>query len=147
MTTTTTPLFETEMRIQVAAAEAGIIDATVITSDHRMARAIVRLVDELRWLNTIVLLTTPGAAAASPDTHVCAVKLAAALTLESATDLLAMPSARSLFRREAWWTMKMSSARWQDFVKQAVGQDVPANLAQVVAEVAERLEPILERLP
>jgi hypothetical protein len=30
MTTTTTPLFETEMRNQVAAAEAGIIDATVM---------------------------------------------------------------------------------------------------------------------
>ena len=57
------------------------------------ARAIVRLVDELRWLNSIVVLTAPGSAGASPDTHVCAVKLAAAATLESATDLLAMPSA------------------------------------------------------
>src|SRR5436309_3098859 len=27
--------------------------------------------------------------------------------------------ARALFRREAWWTMKMSKARWQDFVEES----------------------------
>jgi hypothetical protein len=48
---------------------------------------------------------------------------------------------------QAWWTMKMSSARWQDFVKESGGQEVPGNLMRVVAEVAERLKPILERLP
>ena len=52
----------------------------------------MRLVDELRWLNTIVLGSMPGPPGASPDEHVCAVRLAAATTLESATDLLAMPS-------------------------------------------------------
>jgi hypothetical protein len=57
------------------------------------ARAIVRLVDELRWLNTIVLRSAPASGGATPDEHVCAVKVAAAATLESATDLLATPSA------------------------------------------------------
>jgi hypothetical protein len=55
--------------------------------------------------------------------------------------------ARSLFGRDSWWSMKMSSARWQDFVKFCGGQETPRNLAHVVAEVAERLRPILERLP
>jgi hypothetical protein len=55
--------------------------------------------------------------------------------------------ARSLFRREAWWTMKMSRARWQDFVEESTDHAVPRNLAEVVTEVAERLGPILERLP
>jgi hypothetical protein len=55
-------------------------------------------------------------------------------------------AARSLFGRDSWWTMKRASARWQDFVKEARDQDVPGDLARVVAEVAERLEPILERL-
>lgn len=55
--------------------------------------------------------------------------------------------ARSLFDRESWWSMKRSAARWHDFVVQARGQDTPRNLAQVVAEVAERLGPILEQLP
>ncbi|HYT88995.1 MAG TPA: nucleotidyl transferase AbiEii/AbiGii toxin family protein [Gemmataceae bacterium] len=55
--------------------------------------------------------------------------------------------ARSIFGRDSWWTMKMSSARWQDFVRESRGQDVPRDLARVVAEIAERLNPILERLP
>jgi hypothetical protein len=55
--------------------------------------------------------------------------------------------ARSLFGRDSWWTMKRSAARWQDFVKQSREQEVPGNLAYIVAEVAERLAPILERLP
>lgn len=54
--------------------------------------------------------------------------------------------ARSLFAH-SWWTLKRSAARWQDFVQQANGQQVPRKLASVVAEVAERLAPILERLP
>jgi hypothetical protein len=55
--------------------------------------------------------------------------------------------ARELFRPDSWWAMKTSSARWHDFVKESRGQDVPANLARVVADVAGRLGPILERLP
>ena len=55
--------------------------------------------------------------------------------------------ARALFDRDAWWTMKTSAARWQDFAKEFGGQEVPRDLARVVAEVAERLRPILERLP
>jgi hypothetical protein len=55
--------------------------------------------------------------------------------------------ARSLFRRDSWWTMKTSRARWQDFVKEARGQEIPGDLARVVAEVAQRLGPVLERLP
>jgi hypothetical protein len=54
--------------------------------------------------------------------------------------------ARSIFSGE-WWSLKMSSARWQDFVKESKEQDVPRKLACVVAEVAERLAPSLERLP
>ena len=56
-------------------------------------------------------------------------------------------AARSLFGRDSWWAMKTSAARWQDFVRESRGQDVPGDLARVVAEVAERLRPILERLP
>jgi hypothetical protein len=55
--------------------------------------------------------------------------------------------ARSVFGRDSWWTLKTSSARWRDFVKESGGQGVPGNLAHVVMEVAERLKPILERLP
>jgi hypothetical protein len=55
--------------------------------------------------------------------------------------------ARALFDPDSWWSMKASAARWQDFVRASGGQEVPANLMRVVAQVAERLRPILERLP
>ena len=42
------------------------------------ARAMIRLVDELRWLNTIVLRSAPKRHMLHPDRAVCAVKLAAA---------------------------------------------------------------------
>jgi hypothetical protein len=59
----------------------------------------------------------------------------------------AVGDARSVFGPESWWTMKMSSARWQDFVRESRGQSVPGSLASVVEEVRGRLAPILERLP
>src|SRR5689334_19244840 len=44
--------------------------------------------------------------------------------------------ARALFGRGSWWGMKTSRARWHDFVTDSPGQDVPADLAGVVADVA-----------
>lgn len=49
------------------------------------ARTLVRLVDELRWLNDIVTMTPPGM---PKDARVHAVKCAAALVLERGADLL-----------------------------------------------------------
>ncbi len=54
--------------------------------------------------------------------------------------------ARALFARSSWWSKKMSSARWLDFVKSSRGRDVPRDLATVVAEIARRLVPVLEGL-
>jgi hypothetical protein len=56
-------------------------------------------------------------------------------------------AARTLFGRGSWWHMKFASARWQDYVRESWGQEVPRDLGRVVAEVAERLAPVLERLP
>lgn len=53
----------------------------------------------------------------------------------------------ALFGHASWWSMKMASARWQDFVREARGLETPGKLLHVVAEVADRLQPILERLP
>ena len=56
------------------------------------ARAVVRLVDELRWLNTIVLrsaLTVPHTMHGIPE--VCAVKRAAADVLTCAADVMESP--------------------------------------------------------
>jgi hypothetical protein len=54
---------------------------------------------------------------------------------------------RELFGPAAWWAMKLSSARWQDFARAQRGRDVPRDLAGVVAGVAARLVPLLEGLP
>ncbi len=55
------------------------------------ARAVVRLMDELRWLNQIVTLSQRSRAATPPDSAVCEVKEAGATVLELAADLLASP--------------------------------------------------------
>jgi hypothetical protein len=55
------------------------------------ARAAIRLVDELRWLNSIVLRTTPMARPSPPSREVSAVKLAAADVLEHVAGLLEEP--------------------------------------------------------
>lgn len=55
--------------------------------------------------------------------------------------------ARALFAPSSWWGMKRSTAHWSDFVKASRGQDVPRDLASVVAEIACRLTPVLEGLP
>ncbi len=60
------------------------------------ARAVVRLVDELRWLNTVVLRSALVApATVHPTPEVCAVKRAAATALSSMADLLEAPESGS----------------------------------------------------
>jgi hypothetical protein len=55
------------------------------------ARAIVRLVDELRWLRAIVVESAPRAGGPPPDPAACAVRLASASVLERCAELLGMP--------------------------------------------------------
>jgi hypothetical protein len=55
--------------------------------------------------------------------------------------------ARALFGESSWWGMKLSAARWHQFVTSSRGRGEPASLADVVAEVAARLAPVLEELP
>ncbi len=61
---------------------------TGLTTD---ARAVVRLVDELRWLNTIVLHSAARRQPARPSLHVCSVKVGAAEVLERSAELLEAP--------------------------------------------------------
>ena len=54
--------------------------------------------------------------------------------------------ARSVFAAESWWSMKHASARWGDFVA-GTSRNGVRDLSIVVANVAARLQPILEDLP
>ncbi len=58
------------------------------TSLGTAARTIVRLVDELNWLNTIVVQSTPPLEGAPVNHAACAVKATAAAVLERGADLL-----------------------------------------------------------
>ncbi len=62
-------------------------------------------------------------------------------------DLGVTGKAQAVFGTSSWWGMKLSSARWLDFVKSSRGQGAPRVLADVIAAVAGRLAPILEGLP
>ncbi len=76
-----------------------------------------------------------------------AAELPGAITAYLADIGRTVADARAVFGPSSWWGMKLSSARWLDFVKASRGQDVPRDLAEVVAEVVGRLAPILEGLP
>jgi hypothetical protein len=58
-----------------------------------------------------------------------------------------MAEARAIFGPDSWWGMKTSAVRWQEYVKESRRKDLPPDLGSVVAKVAERLNPILERQP
>jgi uncharacterized membrane protein YccC len=83
----------------VRAADAAIaqLQATFYATPFRpaalttSARALVRLVDELRWLSAVVLKAAPHGHQRRPDPRVCAVKLAAADTLDAVAQLLDDP--------------------------------------------------------
>lgn len=56
-------------------------------------------------------------------------------------------NAREMFGPAAWWGMKLSSARWLDYVGTPRGRAAPRQLSQVVDVIAGHLGPILENLP
>jgi uncharacterized membrane protein YccC len=56
-------------------------------------RMVVRLVDELNWLNAIVLEPAPSPNATAPNRPACAVKVAAAAVLDRGAELLDAPHA------------------------------------------------------
>jgi hypothetical protein len=59
------------------------------------ARAVVRVIDELRWLDELVLRSAPHSHPPEPNRPVCRVKRAAAEVLERAADLLDSPHSSS----------------------------------------------------
>ena len=65
------------------------------------ARTVVRLVDELRWLNEIVARSAPRRHPPGIDTHVCAVKSGVATLLERAADQLDEPARGTAALQEA----------------------------------------------
>jgi uncharacterized membrane protein YccC len=74
------------------------------------ARAVIRLVDELRWLNEIVLRATPKRHSTRPAPNVWAVKSAAAEVLDRAADLVDRPAGPREPLRQALSQMRSALA-------------------------------------
>jgi hypothetical protein len=55
--------------------------------------------------------------------------------------------ARAVLAASAWWGSKGSRRRWDEFCRQSPGLEIPGELGEVVAQVAERLRPALNLLP
>jgi uncharacterized membrane protein YccC len=70
------------------------------------ARAVVRLVDEVRWLNAIVVVSAARGGATPPDPFACAVRSASASVLEHGADLLDMPGSSRDSLRDALATLQ-----------------------------------------
>jgi uncharacterized membrane protein YccC len=93
------PQAEADHDTAVHAADAAIagLQATFYATPFRpaslttSARALVRLVDELRWLSAVVLKAAPRSPHRRPDPRVCAVKVASADTLDAVARLLEDP--------------------------------------------------------
>ncbi|MBO0708019.1 MAG: FUSC family protein, partial [Candidatus Dormibacteraeota bacterium] len=85
----------------VTEARAGVdrLRTTFFSAPYRPAglatstRAVLRLVDEVIWLNTVLERTPPGGVRYHADTSVRAVKVAASEVLERCADLLEQPEA------------------------------------------------------
>jgi hypothetical protein len=94
---------ETERDAVIARADAAVaaLHRTFFATPYRPtglstpARAVVRLVDELGWLNAIILQTSPYQERVATSRSACAVRSRAALVLERGADLLDESGGRS----------------------------------------------------
>jgi hypothetical protein len=85
------------------------------------ARATVRLVDELGWLQTIVVESAPGDEDTTADERACDVKAAAASVLERCADLLDTPGQS----RDALEGVLAQLARQLDALEQSTTRRLP----------------------
>jgi uncharacterized membrane protein YccC len=96
------PSSEAHERAGIEASEAvGALQRQFLATPYRptglstATRTVVRLVDELNWLNTILVQSHPLPEGAGPNRRACAVKSASASVLELGADLLDDPAGSS----------------------------------------------------
>jgi uncharacterized membrane protein YccC len=133
----------------VAAADAAVEDVQsgFFATPYRptglttAARAVVRLVDELRWLNSIVLrsvVTSP--VARKPVPEVCAVKRAAATVLATAADVLESPGQSGATLASA--TAELTAAL--EALERTTTDSLPVSAAGDASENARRVVSALD---
>lgn len=110
---------------------------TGLTTD---ARALVRLVDELRWLNSIVLRSAPKRHPRRRSPEVAAVKAAAAAALALAADLVERPEQSREPLRTAVAEMRAALAELEQATMALLPSDV-SDADQAMQAVVSALDP------
>ncbi len=108
------------------------------------ARAIVRLVDELRWLHALTAAPVQPSPAPPVDPLVCAVKAAAATVLERGADLLAMPGSPREGLDAAQSALRRSLVELETDATRRVPNREPGMPAPASSEHVERFVAALE---
>jgi hypothetical protein len=104
------------------------------------ARTVVRLVDEVNWLNTIVVQSGQRAEGAVVNRPACAVKVAAAAVLERGTDLLDVTGGNSDDLHAAQAELAGALARMED----SAMADLPVRPAPAGTSPMAAEEPVSE---
>ncbi|HWF51475.1 MAG TPA: FUSC family protein [Solirubrobacteraceae bacterium] len=104
------------------------------------ARALVRLVDELRWANAVVLRAAPRSHPRQPNRPVCRVKTAAAEVLERAADLLEAPRGTSQALDAALAKLREALGA----LERATTSELPTDSAPSAGERARRVVSALD---
>jgi uncharacterized membrane protein YccC len=115
------------------------------TSLSTAARTVVRLVDELIWLEAIVVESAEPAEGAPADHAACAVKVAAAAVLERGAELLAVTGGGCRELHEAMSELSGASDRLED----GATADLPVRTAHDVSDadtVEERISEFITSL-
>jgi Fusaric acid resistance protein-like len=109
------------------------------------ARAVIRLVDELRWLDGVVLRAAPKVHPRIPHDGICKLKLAAAAVLERAADALgdraadpaALPAARDELREALRALEQLTTSKLPDPQDPGGESDPPATAQQRVVSALD----------
>jgi uncharacterized membrane protein YccC len=96
------------------------------------ARAVVRLVDELSWLNMLVVRAPPHPPGVAPSRPASAVKQAAASVLEHGADLLAEPRGDPAPLRESLAGLADALARVEGATQEMVDGDGPGAMVSAL---------------
>jgi uncharacterized membrane protein YccC len=105
------------------------------------ARAVIRLVDELRWLNTIVLRSAPKLHPKTPNPHICRVKTAAAAVLDCAAAMLGHPDSDRLVMTASLEEMQAALLELQHDTTTVLPALAPADPRAEAREVISALDP------
>ncbi|HEV7754098.1 MAG TPA: FUSC family protein [Baekduia sp.] len=138
-----TGLSEAEHDAAIARADTavGALHAAFFATPYRptglstAARAVVRLVDELRWLNDIVVQAMPQPHPVHVDARACAVKAAAASSLEAAADLLDRPTRSPAALHAALDRMSATLAELEHATTTWLPEDGPTPAAEGPAQM------------